>query len=238
MRRREFITLLGGAAAWPLGVSAQQPAMPVIGCLIFTSPDFADRVGAFRQGLKDTGLVEGENLEIDFRWADNQVDRLPELASQLARRKVAVIAALSARSALAAKAATSTIPIVFSSGADPVRLGLVTNLARPEGNLTGVTFLASELGAKRLEILRELVPGAVRIAVLANPRVDEGPLRDVQAAARVMGLQIQVFNVSTRHEIDAGFSTFLSRRPDALLAGGSSIFASRRVQLANLAARQ
>jgi putative tryptophan/tyrosine transport system substrate-binding protein len=239
MRRREFITLLGGAAAaWPVAARAQQqPAMPVIGCLIFTSPDFADRVGAFRQGLKDTGLVEGENVEIEFRWADNQVDRLPELASQLVRRKVAVIAAMSARSALAAKEATSTIPIVFSSGADPVRLGLVTNLARPEGNLTGVTFLASELGAKRLEILRELVPGTVRVAVLANPRVDEGPLRDVQAAARVMGLQIQIFNVSTSHEIDAAFATFLRERPDVLFAVGDPLFASRRVQLANLAAR-
>jgi len=195
----------------------------VIGCLIFTSPDFADRVGAFRQGLKDTGLVEGENVAIEFRWADNQIDRLPELASQLVRRKVAVIAALSAGSALAAKAATSTMPIVFSSGADPVRLGLVTNLARPEGNLTGVTFLGSELGAKRLEILRELVPGTVRVAVLANPRVDEGPLRDVQAAARVMGLQIQVFNVSTSHEIDAAFATFLRERPDALFAVGDPL---------------
>jgi putative ABC transport system substrate-binding protein len=238
MKRREFITLLGGAAvAWPLAARAQQPPMPVIGCLIFTSPDFADRVGEFRRGLKDTGLVEGENVAIELRWADNQDDRLPELASQLVRRKVAVIAALSARSALAAKAATSTIPIVFSSGADPVRLGLVTNLARPEGNLTGVTFLASELGAKRLEILREMVPGTVRVAVLANPQVDEGPLRDVQAAARAMGLQIQVFNVSTSHEIDAAFATFLSERPDVLFAVGDPLFASRRVQLANLAAR-
>src|SRR5262245_61080250 len=140
--RREFTTLLGGVAVLPIAARAQPATMPVIGCLIFTSPDFADRVGAFRQGLKDMGLVEGENVEIEFRWADNQVDRLPELASQLVRRKVAMIAALSARSALAAQAATSTIPIVFSSGADPVRLGLVTNLARPEGNLTGVTFLA------------------------------------------------------------------------------------------------
>ena len=241
-KRREVISLLGGAAAaWPLAARAQKTAMPMIGFLSFTSFDgFADRVRLFRQGLKDTGYVDGENVAVEYRWADNQTDRLPELASQLVRQKVSVITALGTSSALAAKVATPTTPIVFAIGADPVLLGLVTNLARPEGNLTGTTFLGQELESKRLEILRELVPGAVRVAVLVNPanaELAEATLRQVEVAARAMGLQIRVFNASTSREIDSVFATFVHERPDALFTGGDPLFASRRVQLATLAAR-
>ena len=226
MKRREFIALLGGAAAaWPLAARAQQPAMPVIGVLNFTSPEgFADRMRAFRQGLRGTGYVEGENLTIEYRWADNQIERLPELASQLARRQVVVIVATGTPQAFAAKAATTTIPVVFTGGGDPVRLGLVANLARPDGNLTGISFLASALEAKRLELLRELMPGAVRIAVLvnpANPVLAESTLRDVEAAARIMGVQIHVLNASTSREIDEAFAIPARDRHDALFAGGT-----------------
>ena len=215
--------------------------MPVIGVLNFTSPEgFADRMRAFRQGLRGAGYVEGENLAIEYRWADNQIERLPELASQLARRQVVVIVATGTPQAFAAKAATTTIPVVFTSGGDPVRLGLVANLARPDGNLTGISFLASALEAKRLELLRELMPGAVRIAVLvnpANPVLAESTLRDVEAAARIMGVQIHVLNASTSREIDEAFAIPARDRHDALFAGGDPLFAVRRMQLANLAAR-
>ena len=242
MRRREFITLLGGAAAaWPLTARAQQPALPVIGFLSPTSPDgFADRVHAFRQGLKDTGYVEGENVAILYRYAENQMDRLPELAAELVRRQVAVIAATSTPAALAAKAATTTTPIVFLLGEEPVRLGLVASLARPGGNLTGINNLTGELTAKRLELLREMVPGAARIAVLVNPanaRNAENTLRDTETAARAMGLQIQVLNASTSREIDAAFATFVRERPDAVFVGLDVFFISRRAQLVNLASR-
>jgi ABC-type uncharacterized transport system substrate-binding protein len=243
MKRREFITLLGGAAAaWPLAARAQQAAMPVIGFLDRRSPGTIDDfLRAFRQGLKETGYVEGENVAIEYRWADGQIDRLPELTAALVRRRVAVIVASGAvASALAAKEATTTIPIVFIVNDDPVRLGLVASLARPGGNLTGVNFLSGELVAKRLEPLRELVPGAARVAVLVNPANaanTETTLRDVEPAARVMGMQIQVLNASTSREIDAAFATFARERPDALFVGGDSFFFSRRVQLTNLAVR-
>jgi putative ABC transport system substrate-binding protein len=243
MRRREFMTLLGGAAAtWPLAARAQQPAIPVIAFLHPASPDsLVDRLRAFRQGLKETGYVEGENVAIDYRWAENQIDRLPVLAADLVRRRVAVIAVTgNAASVLAAKAATTTIPIVFAVTDDPVKLGLVASLARPTGNLTGINFLNTELTAKRLEILRELVPGATRVAVLVNPAnaaATEVVVRDLQAAARTMGLQIQVLNASTSREIDAAFASLARERPDALFVAGDPFFNSRRVQLVQLAAR-
>ena len=240
MRRREFITFLGGAAAWPLAVRAQQPAMPVIGFLIPTSPDaFADRLRAFRQGLKDTGYVEGENVAIVYRWAEDQLDRLPALAAELVRRQVAVIVAI-AGAAFAAKAATSTIPIVFTAGEDPVRLGLITSIARPGGNVTGINILSLELVAKRLELLRELVSSAARVAVLVNPTNaanTETTLRDVEGAARAIGLQIQVLNASTSREIDAAFAALARERPDALLVGGDLLFTTRRVQMSLQAMR-
>ena len=241
MRRREFILALSGAAvAWPLPARAQQPAMPVIGLLDSRSPDgMTDRLRAFREGLKDSGYVERENVAIEYRWAENQLDRLPELAAELVRRQVAVIAATSTNPAFAAKAATTTTPIVFVVGEDPVRLGLVASLARPGGNLTGINILSGELTAKRLNLLREMVPGAARIAVLVNPAnvMTENALRDVAAAARVMGLQIQVLNASTSGEIDAAFATFVRERPDAIFVGLDVFFISRRAQLVNLASR-
>ena len=218
MRRREFIALLGGAAAWPLAARAQQAAMPVIGFLHPASHDMiADRARAFRQGLKDTGYVEGENVAIEYRWADDQIDRLPALAAELVRRQVTVIAAVGGNvPVLAAKAATTTIPIVFAVGEDPVGLGLVASLARPGGNLTGINFLTAELTAKRLELQRELVPAAVRVAVLvnsANAANAETTLRDVEPTARARGLQIQVLNASSNREIDVAFASIGRERP-------------------------
>ncbi len=201
-----------------------------------------ERVRAFRQGLKDTGIVEGENVLIEYRWAENQIDRLPALAADLVRRQVAVIAAVGgAASVLAAKAATTTIPIVFNINEDPVRLGWVASLARPGGNLTGINFLSGELVAKRLELLHELVPAATRLAVLVSPVTatnTETTLRSVQSAARAIGLQVQVLNASTSREIDAAFATFARERPDILFVAGDPLFLSRRVQLVNLASRQ
>jgi putative tryptophan/tyrosine transport system substrate-binding protein len=240
VKRRKFITLLGSAAAaWPLVARAQQPAMPVIGYLNSQTPDaIGGRQHGFRQGLKETGYVEGENLAIEYRWAENRLDRLPTLAAELVRRRVAVIAAPGGViTALAAKAATTTIPIVFAIADDPVGRGLVASVARPGGNLTGVNFLNIEWGSKRLGILRELVPAAARVAVLANPAdpAAESGARDVEAASRAMGLQIQVLNASTSDEINAAFATFVRERPDALFVIGDAFFTSRRVQLVNLA---
>jgi putative ABC transport system substrate-binding protein len=213
--------------------------MPVIGFLHSASPDGnAERLRAFRQGLKESGFVEGENVAIEYRWADNQNDRLPELAADLVRRRVAVIAAGTIPSTFAAKAATTTIPVVFVVSEDPVKLGLVTSLARPGGNLTGINFLATELAAKRLELLRQLVPGATRIAVLVNPAdatITETTLREAETAARAMGLQIQVHNASSSREIEASFATFVRERPDGLFVPSSAFFNDRRVQLALLA---
>jgi putative ABC transport system substrate-binding protein len=242
MKRREFITLLGGATAWPLAARAQQPAMPVIGFLNPTSPDtLANRLRAFRRGLKDSGYVEGENVAVEYRWAENQIDRLPALAAELAGRKVSVIAASGGPATVfAAKAATTTIPIVFAVNEDPVRLGLVASLTRPGGNLTGFNFFAGELTAKRLELLRGLVPAASRVAVLVNPANasnSETTLRDVQSTARSLGLKIQIFNASTSGDINAAFATFARERPDALFVGIDAFFVSRRVQLTHLAAR-
>jgi|SRR5262245_31462023 len=243
MRRREFITLLGGAAAWPMAARAQQPQGPVIGFLHSTSPDgFTDRLRAFRQGLKETGYVEGENVAIEFRWAEGQMDRLPTLAAELVRRRVSVIAAPgSANLALAARTATPTIPIVFMAPEDPVRLGMVASLARPGGNLTGINFFNAELVAKRLDLLLELVPQAARVAVLVNPAADaanaEAVVRDVDAAARAKGAQALVFHATTSREIDAAFANLLRERPDAIFVSGDTLFNSRRVQLVHLATR-
>jgi putative tryptophan/tyrosine transport system substrate-binding protein len=242
MNRRDFITLVGGAAAaWPLAARGQQPAMPVIGLLDPRSPGtMEDLLRAFRQGLKDTGYVEGENVTIVYRFAEGQFDRLPELAAELVRRSVSVIAASGIAGAFAARAATETMPIVFVVAEDPVRRGLVANLARPGSNLTGINFLTNELVAKRLELLRELVPAATRLAVLSNPGnaiSTETMLRDLEPAARAMGLQIKVFNASTGPEINEAFATLARERPDALFVNLDPFFTSRRVQLATLATR-
>ncbi len=242
MRRREFITLLGGAAAaWPVVARGQQPAMPVIGFLNPTSPDAsADRLRGLRQGLKDGGYVEGESVSIVYRWAEDKFDRLPVLATEMVRRQVAVIVAIGNVAAMAATAATKTIPIVFLATEDPVKLGLVASLARPSGNATGMNFYTGELTAKRLELLRELVPAATRVAVLVNPAnagQTESTLRDVQSAARAIGLQIHVLSANTSGEIDAAFATFERERPDALFVGSGAYLTSRRVQLVQLAAR-
>jgi putative ABC transport system substrate-binding protein len=216
--------------------------MPVIGFLHPASPDrFADRLRGFRQGLKDAGYVEGENVAIEYRWADNQFDRLPALAAELVRRQVSVIAALGGPvPALAAKAATAIIPVVFLVAEDPVRLGLVASLARPSGNLTGINFFNAELGAKRLELLRTLVPGAARVAILVNPanaQTTETTLRDLEPAGRAMGLQLQVLNASSSRDIDKAFEALARDRPDAVFVSLDTSFADRRVQLVHLASR-
>jgi len=240
LRRRQFLTLLGGAAAaWPLAARAQRPPMPVVGFLHPGSPETnADRLRAFRQGLREVGFVEGENVVIEYRWAENRSDRVVELAAELARRPVAVIVSSGGTvSALAAKAATATVPIVFTVPEDPVRLGLVASLARPGGNATGINFFSEELLAKRLEILRELVPAATRVAVLLNPANTGTTLEEVEAAAASMRLKVQVSHAGTSREIDAAFAAFERERPDVLFVAGGPFLLSRRMQLALLAAR-
>ncbi len=242
MKRREFITLVGGAAAWPLAARAQQPAMPVIGSLSSVSPEgWVERMRGFRQGLHEAGYVEGENVAIDYRWAENQLDRLPGLAADLVRRRVALVFAHGGTApAIAAKAATTAMPIVFLVPEDPVKLGLVASLSRPGGNLTGVNLIIGELMSKRLALLRELVPGMSRIAVFvnpANPARAEAQAGEAQAAGRAMSLQVRIFNAGTAREISAAFATFADERPDALFVSPDPFFVVRRVQLATLAAR-
>ena len=236
MRRREFIAALGGAAAWPHGASAQQSAMPVVGFLHPASPDGnADRVRAFREGLKETGFVEGDNVAIEYRWADNNLERLPALATDLVHRRVAVITTFGPPSMFAAKAATATIPTIFLVPEDPVRLGLVTSLARPGGNSTGVNFFPAEVSGKRLALLRELVPSIVRLAVFVDPNVKtstESTLRDMDIALPTMGLQRQVHYVSKGGEIDAVFEGFMREPPDAVFVAISASLVDRRVQFA------
>jgi putative ABC transport system substrate-binding protein len=242
VKRREVITLLGSVAAWPLAARAQQPAMPVVGLLDQRSPEeLADRLRGFRLGLKDAGFVEGVNVAIEYRWAENQIERLPALAAELVRSGAKVIASTGGiPAAFVAKAATTTIPVVFLVSDDPVKLGLVTSLARPGGNLTGINFFSGEITAKRLEILHDLVPAATRVAVLVNPANaanTEATLRAVEVAAGAIGLKIQVLNAGTIREINAAFTTFVGERPDALFVGIDPFFNGRRVQLVNLAAR-
>src|SRR6516164_723147 len=244
LKRREFIGLVGAGgllvAAKARPARAQQPAMPVIGFLHPTSLEsFAENLRGFRQGLKETGYVEGENVAFEFRWANGQLDRLPELAADLVRRRVAVLATASPPAAFAAKKATATIPIVFGMAQDPVKLGLVASLTRPSGNLTGINFLLTELAAKRLELLCAMVPTAKRLAVLVNPAQasnTESTLQEVQAGAQAMGLEIRVLNVSTSREIDAAFAGLEHEGPDALFVGSGTLFTGRRVQLTQWAA--
>jgi putative ABC transport system substrate-binding protein len=237
--RREVITLLGGAAAWPVAASAQQAAMPVIGLLSgSSSANRAHLVSAFRQGVRESGYVEGQNVAIEYRWAQDQYDRLPDLAADLVRRQVTVIAATDTPSAIAAKAATRTLPIVFASGGDPVREGLVASLNRPSSNLTGVSFLSSELGTKQLGLLHELLPGAVHIAVVVDPNwpITEPFVSDVRAAASTIRKRIEVLPANTGRDINMIFASFAQKPVDALLVGPNALVNNRRVQVATLAA--
>jgi putative ABC transport system substrate-binding protein len=242
MRRRDFIRLVGGGAvAWPLTTTRAQLAMPVVGFVRDGSADAsAHFAAAFRRGLNETGYVEGQNVTVEYHWLESRYDRLPALMADLVRRQVAVITTPGSVPSLAAKAATATIPIVFGVSDDPVQLGLVAGLARPGGNATGINFFNTEVIAKRLRLLHDLVPKAVRVAVLINPAntaVTETTLRGVKEAAATIGLQIQIFNATTIGEIDAAFATLARERPDALFVAGDAFFASRRVQLATLTAR-
>jgi ABC-type uncharacterized transport system substrate-binding protein len=240
MRRREFITLLGGtAAAWPFAARAQQPTMPVVGFLrSATLADVPHWVAAFRQGLKEAGFVEGQNVAIEFRSADNQLDRLPALVADLIRQPVAVIVG-NTDAALAAKAATTTVPIVFASGSDPVRDGLVASLNRPGGNVTGLVYFSAVLGAKRLELLRQLVPGATTIAVLVNPNtpLTEAERKDVQAAAQAIGQQLIIIDISSDRDIETAFAAFVQRGAGALLVGTGGFLNSNRERIAAVANR-
>jgi len=238
--RRELITLFGGAASWPLAAWAQQP-MSVIGFLNAASSDgYAERMRGFHQGLKDEGFVEGENVTIEYRWADNQIDRVPTMAADLVRRQLGVIVAAGGNAAPdAAKAATTTIPILFITPDDPVKLGYVTSLARPTGNLTGITFLGSELGAKRLELLHDMIPATTRVAVLFNPATpaSESRLSEVHAAARATGMQIQVYKAGTSGEIELAFAAMVREGAEALLLIPDPVFNGRRIQMVHSASR-
>ena len=241
MKRRAFITLLGGAAVWPHAARAQQQAMPVVGFLGTTTPDdFADRVAAFRGGLKEAGYIEGKNVVVEYRWPEGNYDRLPTLAADLVRLQVAVIAAVGGEpTPLAAKAATATIPIVFSIGGDPVRLGLVASLNRPGGNITGVNFFQSDLGAKRLGLLHELLPKASVIGMLVNPTFGDAEthVRDAKEAALPLGVQIHVVRARTTDDFDTAFATLAQQKIDALLLANDAFFLSERRKLIALAAR-
>jgi putative ABC transport system substrate-binding protein len=242
VKRRTFIAGLGSAAAWPVATRAQQSAMPAVGFINLSSADAsAGKAAAFRRGLGELGYVDNQNVAVEYHWLEGQSDRLPALVADLVRRRVAVIATPGTlNAATAAKAATATIPIVFGVGDDPVRLGLVDSLARPGGNATGINFFAQEVDAKRLALLHQLVPKAIRVAVLVNPsnaRSAETILRQVHEAARAIGLQIDRLNATTIGEIDAGFVTFARDRPDGLFVAADGFFVSRRVQIATLTAR-
>jgi putative ABC transport system substrate-binding protein len=240
MRRRDFITLLGSAAAWPLAARAQQPAMPVIGFLGSTSAaSDAYLIAAFRQGLSEAGYVEGRNVAIEYRWAEGQYDRLPAMVGELLQRHVAVIAALGTPSALAAKTATTTIPIVFGVSEDPVKLGLVASVARPGGNATGASYPLSELGAKQLGLLRELVPAARRVGLLVNSNNEnaEAITGDLKAAAATIGVEIDVVRATDSHEIEEAYVALIRDKVHALVVGTDPFFYNRRVQLATLAMR-
>jgi ABC-type uncharacterized transport system substrate-binding protein len=240
MRRRDFITLLGGAAAWPLAARAQQPAMPVIGVLDFGWPESSTNlVAGFHKGLNETGFIEGRNVGIEFRWAENDNARLTDLAADLVRRQVAVIAAMAGTPALAARAATTTIPVVFNTAGDPVRMGLVASLNRPGGNVTGVANLHMQLAAKRFGFLHELLPRATRLAVLVNPnsRNAQSEVADAQTTASAIGQELDVVTAGTGREIDIAFASLVQRRIEGLLVGPHSFFLNRRAQLLALAAR-
>jgi putative tryptophan/tyrosine transport system substrate-binding protein len=240
MRRREFIAGLGSAAAWPLVARAQQPALPVVGFLSSQSANESEKITVpFLQGLKEIGYVEGQNLGVEYRWAENQFDRLPALAADLVRRRVAVIVALGGAAGMAAKRATTTIAIVFAIGADPIALGLVASLNRPGGNLTGFAGLVDELASKRLQLLRELIPNAALFGVLADPAAsdNQSTITDLQAAARTLSLQLVVANARTDGDLETAFATFSQQHVGAVLVGNSAFFSGRKEQLAALAAR-
>ena len=242
IRRRDFITLLGGAAAWPLAVRAQQAVIPVVGFLSGRSPaDSVAEIGGFHRGLAETGFIEGKNVAIEFRWADGHYDRLPALASELVGERVAVVAAVGGgASGLAARAATASVPIVFASGGDAVKIGLVTSLNRPGGNVTGVNIIFGALGAKRLELLHDLVPAAGAIGMLVNPNYPSAPIevQDVEAAARRLGLRMHIFNARTERDIEPAFSDFAEKRVMGLLVADDPFFQGQRLRIVGMAGRR